>query len=61
MAVPEVLLSGHHARIVAWRREQALRATWKKRPDLIDRARIAGQLTRQDEQVLAGLVDRKSS
>ncbi len=52
VTVPEMLLSGHHARIVQWRREQALAATMKKRPDLIDRAREEGRLSKQDEQVL---------
>jgi tRNA (guanine37-N1)-methyltransferase len=33
-AVPEVLLSGHHAQIDAWRREQASRLTKERRPDL---------------------------
>lgn len=33
--VPEVLLSGHHARIKTWRRKEALRRTFLKRPDLI--------------------------
>ncbi len=33
--VPEVLLSGDHARIAAWRREQALERTRKRRPDLL--------------------------
>ncbi|MCC6475688.1 tRNA (guanosine(37)-N1)-methyltransferase TrmD [bacterium] len=35
--VPEVLLSGHHAKIAAWRREQKLLRTKSKRPDLLDR------------------------
>jgi tRNA (guanine37-N1)-methyltransferase len=35
MAVPEVLLSGDHARIEAWRREAALRKTKRNRPDLL--------------------------
>ncbi len=34
LAVPEVLLSGNHALIEAWRREQAARRTQKRRPDL---------------------------
>jgi tRNA (guanine37-N1)-methyltransferase len=55
VAVPEVLMSGHHARIVAWRREQSVTATWKKRPDLIERARIEGKLSKQDEQALRRL------
>lgn len=50
--VPEVLMSGHHAKITAWRREQALRATAAMRPDLIDAARASGQLTRRDEEIL---------
>ncbi len=33
--VPEVLLSGHHARIAAWRRDQALELTRLRRPDLL--------------------------
>ncbi|WP_129668793.1 tRNA (guanosine(37)-N1)-methyltransferase TrmD [Phytoactinopolyspora endophytica] len=33
--VPEVLLSGHHARVARWRRDQALRLTTRRRPDLI--------------------------
>ncbi|MFT4258643.1 tRNA (guanosine(37)-N1)-methyltransferase TrmD [Microbacterium sp.] len=35
-AVPEVLLSGNHARIAAWRREQQLERTRTRRPDLLD-------------------------
>lgn len=35
MPVPEVLLSGHHARINAWRREQSLLRTAQRRPDLL--------------------------
>lgn len=54
-AVPEVLMSGHHARIVQWRREQAVTATSNKRPDLIERARGAGRLSAQDEAVLRRL------
>jgi tRNA (guanine37-N1)-methyltransferase len=38
MTVPEVLLSGDHARIAAWRREQALRLTRERRPDLLREA-----------------------
>jgi len=43
-----VLLSGHHAAIAAWRREQALRRTLRRRPDLLARA----QLTEQDVALL---------
>jgi len=34
-AVPAVLLSGNHADIVRWRRQESLRQTWKRRPDLL--------------------------
>jgi len=36
--VPEVLLSGNHAEIARWRRQQALLRTWQRRPDLLERA-----------------------
>jgi tRNA (guanine37-N1)-methyltransferase len=42
-AVPEVLLSGHHAEIVRWRRHQALRRTWERRPDLLRHAQLSDQ------------------
>ncbi len=35
-SVPEILLSGHHAEIAKWRREQALNRTTLQRPDLLD-------------------------
>jgi tRNA (guanine37-N1)-methyltransferase len=41
--VPPVLLSGDHAKVAAWRREQALRRTRERRPDLLDRAQGSGQ------------------
>lgn len=40
MEVPEVLLSGHHARIAAWRREQALLRTAERRPDIINEMKL---------------------
>jgi tRNA (guanine37-N1)-methyltransferase len=55
VAVPSVLLGGHHAEIVKWRRERALEATAKKRPELIEQARAAGLLTRADEKFLSSL------
>ncbi len=42
-AVPEVLLSGNHAEIVRWRRRQALRRTWQRRPDLLRQARLSAE------------------
>jgi tRNA (guanine37-N1)-methyltransferase len=55
LGVPEVLLSGHHARIARWRREQALAVTARRRPELIAAARAAGRLQPEDERYLASL------
>ena len=52
--VPEVLLSGDHARIARWRREQSLRRTAGRRPDLVERI-DPGQLTDHDRATLAAL------
>ena len=49
--VPEILRSGDHAKIKAWRREQALRRTLEKRPDLLDTA----PLDRSDRKFLQSL------
>ena len=51
LAVPEVLLSGHHGNVAAWRRREALRRTLLRRPDLLARA----ALTEEDERELARL------
>lgn len=55
-AVPPVLLGGHHAEIEKWRRERALEATARKRPDLICKARQESLLSRADEQFLSNLL-----
>ncbi|HEU4337510.1 MAG TPA: tRNA (guanosine(37)-N1)-methyltransferase TrmD [Nocardioides sp.] len=46
--VPEVLLSGDHARIAAWRREQAERRTAARRPDLLPATGLVGALADLD-------------
>jgi len=51
MAVPEVLLSGDHAKIRAWRRRESLRATLRFRPDLLETA----PLTPEDRKILKEL------
>lgn len=48
MGVPEVLLSGHHANIEKWRRQQSLVLTREKRPDLFEKI----VLTKQDKKLL---------
>ena len=52
--VPEVLLSGHHARIARWRRDTALERTAARRPDLVAALPVDG-LDRDDLAVLADL------
>jgi len=51
MEVPEVLLSGDHAKIKAWRRQESLRATKKFRPDLLEKA----ELTDKEKKLLEEL------
>jgi tRNA (guanine37-N1)-methyltransferase len=41
--VPEVLLSGDHARVARWRREQALFLTWRRRPELLTEASLTDE------------------
>lgn len=51
--VPEVLLSGHHINIERWRRNQRLILTLRLRPELVDKARHAGDLSQTDELLLS--------
>ena len=50
--VPAPLMSGHHAQIDRWRRDQRLALTAERRPELVDAARTAGRLSRADESAL---------
>ena len=52
MQVPDVLLSGHHARIEEWRRAASLQRTAELRPDLIEKLRREGGLSESDERML---------
>jgi len=42
-SVPEVLLSGNHAQITKWRREQIIRRTLERRPELLDKANLCSE------------------
>jgi tRNA (guanine37-N1)-methyltransferase len=53
--VPAVLMSGNHAEIEKWRRQQSLKVSWQKRPDLIVQARAAGLLSKTDERFLSSI------
>ncbi len=56
-SVPDVLRSGHQANIDRWRRQQSLRRTWQRRPDLL----LSADLTEDDKQYLAFLADEQSA
>lgn len=43
VSIPKVLISGHHANIEKWKREQSLLNTLKKRPDMIEKARLSDE------------------
>ncbi|RJX40823.1 tRNA (guanosine(37)-N1)-methyltransferase TrmD [Paenibacillus pinisoli] len=50
-SVPDILVSGHHAKIEAWRREQSLLRTLERRPDLLETA----ELTEKERKWLSSL------
>jgi tRNA (guanine37-N1)-methyltransferase len=51
--VPEVLRSGHAANIARWRRQQSLRRTWHRRPELL----LSAELEEEDKQYLTKLAE----
>ena len=57
MRVPEVLLSGHHKNIETWRRQQSIRRTLERRPDLLEEA----NLSKKERQYLAELMVEKEA
>ena len=54
--VPDILVSGHHANIEVWRREQSLQRTLERRPDLL----VTVELTPNDRKVLERLKRERS-
>jgi tRNA (guanine37-N1)-methyltransferase len=55
-SVPEVLLSGDHAQIAKWRREQIIRRTLERRPELLDKANLG----LEDKQLIERLITKRS-
>jgi tRNA (guanine37-N1)-methyltransferase len=51
--VPEILLSGNHANIAAWRHEQSLRRTLEHRPDLLENANLSKSDRKLLEKIIA--------
>ncbi len=56
-SVPNVLRSGHAANIARWRRQQALRRTWQRRPELLETA----DLSQEDKWFLLTLAQEENS
>ena len=61
LAVPPLLLSGHHAAIARWQRERALELTARRWPDLLAAARATGRLSAEDERFLEQFLERFGS
>ncbi len=55
-SVPEVLLSGNHGQIAKWRREQIIRRTLERRPELLDKANLG----LEDRQLVKRLTTKRS-
>ncbi len=49
--VPEVLVSGNHAQIELWRKRESLRRTYKRRPDLLEKAELSAEDKKELEQI----------
>lgn len=56
-AVPDVLKSGHTANIERWHRQQALKRTWERRPEML----LTAELTEEDKRYLAILADHQAN
>ena len=54
--VPEVLVSGNHARIESWQRIEALKRTWKRRPDLLEKVDLSKEDREALEKIKLGLI-----
>ena len=60
-SVPDVLLSGNHAQIARWRREQALWRTLKRRPELLEKADLNSEDRQLADNLKSSLVNTRSS
>lgn len=54
--VPDVLASGNHAQISHWQRVAALRRTWERRPDLLEKAELSGEDRKILEKIKLGQI-----
>jgi tRNA (guanine37-N1)-methyltransferase len=56
LAVPDVLLSGDHQAVARWRRREAIRRTWERRPDLL----LTADLSEEERWFLAELAEAEA-
>ncbi len=56
LAVPDVLLSGDHQAVARWRRREAIRRTWQRRPDLL----LTADLSEEERWFLAELAEAEA-
>lgn len=54
--VPEVLQSGNHARIERWQRIEALRRTWRRRPELLEKTELGSEDRKLLEEIKQGRI-----
>ncbi len=52
MRVPEILLSGHHKNIEKWKKEQSVRRTFEKRPDLLQKGEVSEETLKMIEKIV---------
>lgn len=55
-SVPDVLVSGNHAQIELWQRIQALKRTWQRRPELLEKVQLSGEDMEILRKIRAGLI-----
>ncbi len=55
--VPEILLSGHHAKVEEWRRQRSLERTFERRPDMLEKA----DLTDEDKAYLSNIQTKQKN
>lgn len=55
--VPEILLSGHHAKVEEWRRQRSLERTYERRPDMLDKA----DLSDKDREFLSNIATKQKN
>lgn len=56
LRVPDVLVSGNHAQIERWQRIEAIRRTWLRRPDLLEKVELSGEDKKNMEKIKLGQI-----